>query len=116
MSDDKPREFYFNFKIGMQESTSQDTVVSLLKMGKQDFHVIEHQAYTDALKLIEEMAGALEFYSDRENWAHRSGDFHDYIIGDIIEKNHTHNPLEKYYIGGKKAREALESYRKFKGQ
>lgn len=57
MSEDvKPRQFWFNFKIGPNESISQNQIVYMIKNSKHDFHVIELEP---TLQLMDEMAEAI---------------------------------------------------------
>lgn len=61
----------------------------------QKFHLIEKKAYAEAVKLIEEMAGAL----DRANY---QGDYYD---------QKPHKAMEVVYSN----REAFEKYKQWKG-
>lgn len=51
----KPKEFYFDFKIGDNQSVSQDTTVWCIKNGKHDFHTIEKSAFDAQALEIEKL-------------------------------------------------------------
>ena len=48
-----PKQFWFNFKIGDNESVSQDQTIWLMKNGKHDFHTIEYSAFTELQKELD---------------------------------------------------------------
>jgi hypothetical protein len=87
----KPRQFWFNFKIGPNESIIQNQIVYMIKNSKHDFHVIELEP---TLQLMEEMAKSLEQINKEEINSMRPGG--------------------GFSMSARISYEALEKYRKFK--
>lgn len=99
----KPRQFWFNFKIGPNESIIQNQIVYMIKNSKHDFHVIELEP---TLQLMEEMGNKL---SEVENYLHfRTDD----LCGDDIKGDKKHT--ERFHQLTKSISYSLEKYRKFK--